>query len=443
MTDYWHDTNSPLHPESAPDYLPVEQLRQLQLHRLQAIVTRAYEQVELTRTRMDERAVKPQDIKTLEAIAELPFTVKTDLRDTYPFGLFASPLTEIVRVHASSGTTGKPIVVAYTREDMRVWTSVMVRTFSSCGVRQGDIIQNAYGYGLFTGGLGAHYGAEALGAMVIPISGGNSERQIMVMNDFGSTVLCATPSYFLHLIECAEALGIDMQALPLRAGIFGAEPWTEAMRQRIESEGNIRAYDIYGLSEIIGPGVASECCRQAGLHIFEDHFYPEIIDPESGDVLPDGERGELVLTTLSKQAMPMLRYRTRDITNIINEPCPCGRTIRRIKRVEARSDDMLIIRGVNVFPSQIEVALLSVEGTMPHYQIIVTRDHDLDQLEVQVEVTKELFTDRVSELEALQKRLADAIDKILGIRVKVTLVGPGTVQRSMGKAKRVIDNRNL
>jgi phenylacetate-CoA ligase len=443
MSDYWHDADSPIHPESTPDYLPVPQLRDLQLHRLKAIVRRAYERVELTRTRMQQRGVAPDDIRELKDIARLPFTVKTDLRDTYPFGLFASPLGEVVRLHASSGTTGKPIVVAYTREDMRVWTSVMMRTFAACGVRRGDVVQNAYGYGLFTGGLGAHYGAEAIGATVIPISGGNSERQVMVMHDFGSTVICSTPSYFLHLVEMAAQQGIDMKALPLRVGVFGAEPWTEAMRRRVEDATGIRAYDIYGLSEIIGPGVASECDAQAGLHIFEDHFYPEIIDPETGEVLPDGEEGELVLTTLSKQAMPMLRYRTRDITRLLTEPCACGRTIRRIRRITARSDDMLIIRGVNVFPSQIEAALLAVKGTEPHYHILVTRERDMDKVEVQVEVTKALFDDRVGALEELKRKLKHAIESTLGVTVAVTLVEPQTLPRSQGKIKRVTDNRNL
>ena len=443
MLDYWNDADNPVHPASAPDYLPVKQLKQTQLHRLQVLVQRAYDNVDLFRQRMQERKLTPADVRALEDLGKLPFTVKTDLRDTYPFGLFASPLSEVVRLHASSGTTGKPIVVAYTQGDLDVWTSVMVRTFAACGVRSGDVVQNAYGYGLFTGGLGAHYGAEALGATVIPISGGNSERQIMVMKDFGSTVLCSTPSYFLHLIESAAAAGIRMEDLPLRAGVFGAEPWTESMRQRIESESGVKAYDIYGLSEIIGPGVASECSAQAGLHIFEDHFYPEIIDPESGEVLPEGESGELVLTTLSKQAMPMIRYRTRDITHFITEPCPCGRSIRRIRRVSARSDDMLIIRGVNVFPSQIEEALLKVEGTLPHYQIIVTREKDLDQLEVQVEVTGEFFTDKVSSLESLRQKLGQSVATVTGIRAQVTLVEPNTIQRSQGKAKRVTDKRNL
>lgn len=443
MFDFWNDNKSPLHPASAPDYLPKEQLRQLQLHRLKVIVERAFSHVPLIRDRMRELGVSPSDIRELGDTRLLPFLVKSDLRETYPFGLFASPLSDIVRLHASSGTTGKPIVVAYTQGDMDVWTSVMVRTFAACGVNQGDIVQNGYGYGLFTGGLGAHYGAEALGATVIPISGGNSERQIMVMQDFGASVICSTPSYFLHLIEQAAEMGVDMRNLPIRVGLFGAEPWTEAMRGRIEAESGIKAYDIYGLSEIIGPGVASECVAQTGLHIFEDHFYPEIIDPDTGEPLPDGEEGELVITTLSKQAMPMIRYRTRDITRLVADPCACGRTIRRIQRVAARSDDMLIIRGVNVFPSQIEEALLKIDGTAPHYQIVLSREQDLDQIEVQVEITPDRFSDKIKELESLRGKIAHSIHSITGIRAKVSLVEPHTIQRSEGKAKRVIDKRNL
>jgi phenylacetate-CoA ligase len=441
MNEFWHDAGCAFHPVSAPDYLPVTQLRQLQLHRLQAIVQRAYDHVALFRQRMDERGLTPAAVETLDDIALLPFTVKTDLRDTYPFGLFASPMSEVVRLHASSGTTGKPIVVAYTREDLQVWASVIVRTFAACGLDRGDIIQNAYGYGLFTGGLGAHYGAEALGATVIPISGGNTDRQIVLMKDFGTTALCCTPSYFLRILERAPELGIDLRTLPLKAGIFGAEPWTDEMRKRIEPEANIKAYDIYGLSEIIGPGVGSECCEQNGLHIFEDHFYPEIVDPKTLKPLPDGEEGELVLTTLSKRAMPMIRYRTRDITALQTETCPCGRTIRRIRRISRRSDDMFIIRGVNVYPSQIEEALLSVEGAAPHYQIVLTNDGTMDDVEVQVEVTPEIFSDTVRGMESLQRKLSASIERIINIRVKLRLVEPNTIQRSEGKAKRVIDQR--
>jgi len=429
------------HPASMPDYTPASQLRDLQLQRLQHVVARAWQHVKLFRERMDERGLTPENIGSLEDIRKLPFTVKSDLRDTYPFGLFASPIKDVVRLHASSGTTGKPIVVAYTKEDIDVWTSVLVRCFAGCGLHRGDIIQVAYGYGLFTGGLGAHYGAEGLGAAVIPASGGNADRQIMLMKDFGVTAMCCTPSYFLHLIERAAELGVDLKSLPLRAGVFGAEPWTESMRRHIENGSSIEAFDIYGLSEIIGPGVACECQRHNGLHIFEDHFYPEVIDPETGETLPDGCEGELVLTTLSKLDMPMIRYRTRDITSIMPGTCECGRSLRRMNRIGRRSDDMLIIRGVNVFPSQIETALLQVEGTLPHYQIILTRAQGLDQLEVQVEVTPQMFNDKIGALQDLHCKLQNALDHVLGIRVKASLVEARSIERSQGKAKRVIDRR--
>jgi phenylacetate-CoA ligase len=441
-SELWNDAAGGFHPASAPDFLPEPLLKEVQLRRLKAVVARAYDKVALFRERLDARGLTPASIEGLEDIARLPFTVKADLRDTYPFGLFASPMGDVVRLHASSGTTGKPIVVAYTREDVEVWSEVMARTFAACGLHRGDVLQNAFGYGLFTGGLGAHYGAETLGATVIPISGGNTDRQIMVMRDFGVTALCATPSYFLHVIERAVELGVDMKALPLRVGVFGAEPWSSAMRQRIEADAGIKAFDIYGLSEIIGPGVASECSAQEGLHIFEDHFYPEIIDPQTGEPLPDGSEGELVLTTLSKKAMPMIRYRTRDITSIIPERCSCGRSLRRIRRIGRRSDDMFIIRGVNVYPSQIEAALLAVEGTLPHYQIILTREQGLDQITVEVEVTSEVFSDKIRALEDVRARLAHAIEHILGIRVDLRLVEPRSIERSQGKAKRVIDRRN-
>jgi phenylacetate-CoA ligase len=434
---------SVVHPASAPDYLPAEQMRGLQLSRLRATVRRAYQHVELYRRRMDEAQVSPEDVRTLEDVARLPFTIKTDLRDTYPFGLFASPLEEVVRLHASSGTTGKPIVVAYTQQDVDVWTDAMMRTLAACGLGRGDIIQNAYGYGLFTGGLGAHYGAEALGATVIPISGGNTDRQIMVMKDFKVTAICCTPTYFLHLLDRAAEMGVDVQELPLRIGVFGAEPWSDSLRRRIESASGIKAYDIYGLSEITGPGVGSECRCQAGLHIFEDHFYPEIIDPDSLLPVPEGAEGELVVTTLSKRAMPMLRYRTRDVSAFVPGPCGCGRTLRRIKRISRRSDDMFIIRGVNVFPSQVETALLAAEGTLPHYQIILTRQEGLDQMEVHVEVTPAVFSDKVGALEKLQNKLAQSLHQTLGLRVEVRLVAPQTLKRSEGKAQRLIDRRDL
>ena len=434
-------SNHPIHPDSYADFLCPDELQRIQLRRLQDVVRISYENVPLTRKRMDERGLKPDDIRTLADVAKLPFMQKTDLRDTYPYGLFARPMKEVVRLHASSGTTGKPIVVGYTRDDMKVWSSVMTRTLCAAGFNETDVVQNCFGYGLFTGGLGAHYGAEALGATVIPISGGNTERQIMVMQDFGVTAICSTPSYFLHLIESIEASGTGFKDLKLRVGVFGAEPWTDAMRRHIEERAGIKAYDIYGLSEIIGPGVATECCRQDGLHVFEDHFLMEIVDPDTDRVLPDGEEGELVLTTLSKQAIPMIRYRTHDITSIIPERCACGRSIRRIRRITHRSDDMMIIRGVNVFPSQIEAALLKVEQSLPHYQIVLTRREGLDQIEVQVEVTDAMFRDKVSVLEQLQKKFSHAIEHIVGLRAQVRLVEPQSIARSQGKAKRVIDKR--
>jgi len=443
MSKHVKNSERSFHPLSAPDFLPLPQLRDLQIQRLKAIVQRAYDRVALFRQRMKERDLAPEDLRKLDDLAKLPFTEKTDLRDTYPFGLFASPMKEIVRLHASSGTTGKPIVVAYTREDVQVWTNVMLRSLAACGLHEGDIIQNAYGYGLFTGGLGAHYGAEALGATVIPISGGNTPRQLMVMKDFGVTAICCTPSYFLHLIDQAAEVGVNLKDLPLRVGVFGAEPWTESMRRRIEADSGIKAYDIYGLSEIIGPGVAMECECQAGPHIFEDYFYPEIIHLKTGKPCADGEEGELVLTTLGKHAMPMIRYRTRDITTLTSETCECGRTLRRIKRIGRRADDMFIIRGINVYPSQVETALLKVEGTLPHYQIVLTREEDLDVMEVQVEVTPEVFADTVGALEQLRRNLTKSVETIVGVRAKVRLVQPRTIQRSEGKAKRVIDQRKM
>lgn len=443
MSQHASLSNGTFHPASAPDYLPLPQLRALQFRRLSAIVRRAYQQVPLFRERMDAKGLKPADVHCLEDIVQLPFSQKSDLRDTYPFGLLASPMKEIVRLHASSGTTGKPIVVAYTRQDLEVWTNVMVRSLAACGLHEGDVIQNAYGYGLFTGGLGAHYGAEALGATVIPISGGNTQRQLMVLKDFGVTAICCTPSYFLHLIDQAPEVGVDFKKLPLRVGVFGAEPWTESMRRRIEADSGIKAYDIYGLSEIVGPGVGMECPCQAGPHIFEDFFYPEIIDLNSGKPVADGDEGELVLTTLSKEAMPMIRYRTRDITALTTDQCACGRTLRRIKRIGRRADDMFIVRGINVYPSQIETALLRTEGALPHYQIVLTREQDLDNMEVQVEVTPEVFGDTVGALELLRQTLTRSIEVTVGLRANVRLVQPRTLQRSEGKAKRVVDQRKL
>lgn len=425
----------------AADFMNVDELRKLQLSKLQNIVRHAYCNVEFFHKKMDEKGIVPDDIKNLDDIVLLPFSKKTDLRDTYPFGLCAVPMSEVVRLHASSGTTGKPIVVAYTKEDLEVWAEVMKRGLSSAGLSRNDIIQIAYGYGLFTGGLGAHYGSEALGATVVPASVGNTQRQVMLMRDFGVTGICCTPSYFLHLIEQAKLSGIDMRDLPVRVGIFGAEPWSQGMREQLEKGAGIEAFDIYGLSEIIGPGVAIECSEHAGMHVFEDYFYPEIIDPDTGEVLPDGEFGELVLTTLSKYAMPMIRYRTRDLTRIIAEPCKCGRTIRRIDRISARSDDMFIIRGVNVFPSQIESALLTVPGVSANYLIILTTENGMDNIELNVEMNPDVFSDQVKELEDLQRKIVRAVESVIGLRIRIKLVAPQTIARSEGKAKRVLDKR--
>jgi len=438
----WHDGGEGFDPRSTPDFLPLDRLRALQLDRLQAVVRRSYENVSRYRQKMEAKSITPDDITSLEDIRHLPFTEKDDLRKGYPYGMLASPLDEIVRLHASSGTTGKPTVVAYTEEDINLWAGVMARSFAASGIHEGDVLQNAYGYGLFTGGLGAHYGAEAVGAAVIPISGGNTDRQIQVMQDFGVTAICCTPSYFLYLLDRAREQNVSIRDLPLRVGVLGAEPWTREMAEHIEEEGGINAFDIYGLSEIIGPGVGCECEERSGVHIFEDHFYPEIVDPDTGEPLPDGEEGELVLTTLTKRAMPMIRYRTHDITSLSTEQCACGRTIGRISRISGRSDDMLIVRGVNVYPSQVEAALLDVEGTLPHYQIVLTRQDGLDEMEVQVEVTREVFSDRVGALEELQRRIASKLENALRIRVDVSLVEPRTIERSTGKATRVIDKRN-
>ncbi|MBQ9087533.1 MAG: phenylacetate--CoA ligase [Lentisphaeria bacterium] len=426
---------------SGNDYISTEFLRELQLARLQKMVKHSYDNVELFRTRMDELKVKPEDIKTLKDISLLPFCKKTDLRDTYPFGLCAVPMSEIVRLHASSGTTGKPIVVAYTQKDLQVWGDVMRRALCCCGLSKNDVIQVSYGYGLFTGGLGAHGGAEALGATVVPASGGNTKRQVMLIRDFGVNAICCTPSYFLHLIEQAKELGIDLRELPIRAGVFGAEPWTQGMRERLERGAGIEAFDIYGLSEIIGPGVAIECNQHKGMHIFEDHFYPEIIDPDTCEVLPDGETGELVLTTLSKYAMPMIRYRTRDITRIITEKCACGRTLRRIDRISARSDDMFIIRGVNVFPSQIESALLMVQGTTPNYMIKLSTAGNMDNIALDIELAQDVYAQGEAIIEQIRRMVTASVESITGLRIKVTVVPFNSITRSEGKAKRVLDNR--
>ncbi|GFE58572.1 phenylacetate--CoA ligase family protein [Geobacter sp. AOG1] len=424
--------------------LPRPALEALQLKRLQSMLARVYANVPFYRTALDRAGIRPDDVRSLHDLQRLPFTTKQNMRDSYPYGLFAAPLEEIVRIHASSGTTGKPTVVGYTQKDIETWTELMARTFVTAGAHKGDIIHNAYGYGLFTGGLGAHYGAERLGASVIPISGGNTKRQIMIMQDFGSTVLTCTPSYALFLAEEAKSEGVDFRNLKLRIGIFGAEPWSEAMRAEIEEKLNLTALDIYGLSEIMGPGVAQECyVAKSGLHIWEDHFIPEIIDPETCEVVPEGVKGELVITTITKQGIPLVRYRTRDITSITYEPCACGRTHARLARLSGRSDDMIIIRGVNVFPSQIESILVGIEGVEPHYLLIVDRQDNLDTLEVHVEVDERLFSDEIKVLQALSRSIEKEIKDMLGVTSRVKLVEPKTIQRSEGKATRVIDNRKL
>lgn len=418
-----------------------EDLEDLQLERLRQTVERCYHDVPHYRRKFQEAGVDPGDIRSLEDLKKLPFTVKTDLRDNYPYGMFAVPMSEVVRIHSSSGTTGKPTVVGYTRNDLNVWSELMARSLSCAGADKHDVIHNAYGYGLFTGGLGVHYGSEKLGASVIPISGGNSKKQIMIMQDYGSTVLCCTPSYALNLAEIMREMGVSPADLNLKVGIFGAEPWSDRMRQEIEKALGIQALDIYGLSEIIGPGVGIECPHKAGLHIWEDHFLVEIVDPDTLEPVPEGSPGELVITSLTKEALPMIRYRTRDITTAHYGTCACGRTHVRIERVSGRSDDMLIIRGVNVFPSQIESVLLEIGQVEPHYLIIVDRSGNMDTMEVQVEVSQEMFTDDVKGLETLGRTIRHAIESTLGISVSVRLVEPKTIARSEGKAKRVIDRR--
>jgi len=422
--------------------LPREAIESLQLRRLQQTLERVYATVPFYRKRFEKAGVKPNQVKSLADLRRLPFTLKQDMRDNYPYGLFAVPLDQIVRIHASSGTTGKPTVVGYTRRDLDNWTEMMARSFAAAGAHRGDVIHNAYGYGLFTGGLGAHYGAEKIGASVIPMSGGNTKKQLMIMQDFGSTVLTCTPSYCLYLAEVAAEEGIDIHSLKLEIGILGAEPWSEKMRDEMQEKVGIKAIDIYGLSEILGPGLGIECIEaQAGLHIWEDHFIPEIIDPETEAVLPLGEQGELVITTITKEGIPMIRYRTRDITRIIAEPCVCGRTHRRLERMSGRSDDMLIIRGVNVFPSQIESVLMNIDGVEPHYLLIVDREENLDTLEVQVEVNERTFSDEIKVLQQMSRTIQEAIKEMLGISCRVRLVEPKTITRSEGKARRVIDNR--
>ncbi|OEC84829.1 MULTISPECIES: phenylacetate--CoA ligase family protein [Methanobacterium] len=415
----------------------------LQLERLQMAVKRAYESVPYYKKRFDELGVKPEDIKTLKDIEKLPFTTKDDLRDAYPFGMFAVPRKEIVEVHTSSGTTGKPTVSGYTRGDLEIWGEVMARGLCMFGVTDDDIIQNTHGYGLFTGGFGVHYGAQKMGATVIPISTGQTKRQIEIMQDFGTSVMIFTPSYGLYLAEEIEEEGIDTKTIGLKAIGFGAEMWTEEMRQEIQKRFKAPAYNIYGLTEVIGPGVGLECSERDGLHISEDHFYPEIIDSDTHDVLPDGEKGELVLTTLTREGTPLIRFRTKDVTKLTRGKCGCGRTLVKMDRVTGRTDDMMKIRGVSVFPSQIEKALLRIDEVEPHYQIIVTRPHLMDEVEVQVEASESLFSDEIKELVGIREKIEDYIHSEIGLRVKVTLVEPKTLPRSEGKAVRVIDKREL
>ena len=434
-----------IHRIFSPKYetISAEDLKALQLRRLQDTVMRVYYRVPFYRRKMDELKVTPDDIRSLDDLRRLPITTKFDLRDNYPFGLFAVPEREIVRIHASSGTTGKPIVVGYTRHDLDTWRELVARLVTAAGVTDEDTVQIAFGYGLFTGGFGLHYGCELCGASVIPASSGNTERQLMLMQDFKVTTLVCTPSYALHLAEVGQEMGIDFKKLPLRWGLFGGEPWSDKMREQIESRLDIVATDNYGLSEVIGPGVSGECLEKNGLHIAEDHFLTEILDKNTLEPLTDGEEGEAIFTSLTKEAFPVLRYRTRDLTSIIPEPCACGRTLKRMKRVTGRTDDMLIIRGVNVFPSQIESVLMDIKGTEPHYQLIVDRKGTLDTLEVLVEVSQEMFVDEMKKMKAFQEYVTQRIHNVLGISARVTFVEPKTIERSMGKAKRVIDKRNL
>lgn len=432
-----------MHWNKSRECMEREELRAYQWAKLKETLDRVYHNVDSFRHKMQQRGIIPEDIKSLKDLKLLPFTTKQDLRDNYPYSMFAVPLQEIIRIHASSGTTGKPTVVGYTRRDIANWAELVARCLTMGGGKRDSVVQIAYGYGLFTGGLGFHYGAEKLGAVVIPTSGGNTRRQVMLMKDLKTEILACTPSYALCIIENLEDMGIRREELNLKAGIFGAEPWTKNMRREIEARLGIKALDIYGLSEVIGPGVACECEIQEGLHIFEDFFIPEIIDPVTEEPLPEGEKGELVITTIDKEGLPVIRYRTRDITSINYEPCACGRTHARIGKLLGRTDDMLIIRGVNVFPSQIESVLMATGEAQPHYQLIVDRVDNLDSLEVWIEVSEKLFADEVRKLEQLRKKITSDIFTTLGIHVNVKLVEPHTIERSEGKSKRVIDKRKI
>ncbi len=422
--------------------MPREALESIQFSRLKATLERVYATVPFYRESFNKAGITPSDIRSLKDLHKIPFTVKKDLRDNYPYGMFAVPMENVVRIHASSGTTGKPTVVGYTKRDISTWAELMARSLAAGGATSKDIVHNAYGYGLFTGGLGVHYGAERLGASVIPVSGGNTKRQIIIMKDFKPTILTGTPSYILHLAEVAQEMGVSFEELNFKSGIFGAEPWSEDMRADLEAKLHLKAIDIYGLSEVMGPGVSIECREaQKGLHIFEDHFIAEIINPETGEVLPYGETGELVFTSITKEAFPIIRYRTRDITSLNPEPCICGRTHVRMHKVSGRTDDMLIIRGVNVFPSQIESVLMKSREIQPHYQLVVDRVDNLDTLTVMVEVGQEFFSDEIKTLQNMEKKLSNDIKEYLGVSAKIKLVEPKTIQRSEGKAVRVIDKR--
>lgn len=418
-------------------------LKELQNERLKETVAHVYKNVPVYRDRMDAAGVKPEDIKSIDDLRLLPFTNKTDLRDEFPFGLFAVPKSEIVRIQGSSGTTGKPIVSGYTENDVEVWTEMVARSLTAAGAGKDDIIQVTYGYGLFTGGLGAHQGASRVGAMTVPMSSGNTQRQLMMMHDLGATMLCCTPSYAIFLGESLKELGYDLSEFKLKSGCFGAEPWTEEMREKLENLFDINAYNIYGLTEIAGPGVAFECCAKKGMHVNEDHVIAEIVDPETGEPLPYGESGELVFTTITKTGMPMIRYRTHDICTLTEEKCECGRTHVRMSRITGRTDDMLVIRGVNVFPSQIESLLLKIPGVAPHYMLVVDRVNSTDKLEVQVELTDEIFSDTVADIEKIRYKITEQIKSVVGISALVKLVPPKSIPRSEGKSKRIIDNRGL
>lgn len=424
--------------------MPREGLEAIQLRRLQTTIERVYATVPHYKKSFDRAGLKPEDIRTLDDLRRIPFTVKQDLRDNYPYDMFAVPMEQVVRIHASSGTTGKPTVVGYTGRDISTWADLMARSLSAAGGTSGDIIHNAFGYGLFTGGLGAHYGAERLGASVIPVSGGNTKRQITIMQDFKPTLLCGTPSYILHLAEVADEMGVDFSDLSFKSGIFGAEPWSESMRMELEEKLHLKAVDIYGLSEVIGPGVSIECYEeQKGLHVFEDHFIVEVVDPDTLEPVPHGEPGELVFTSITKEAFPVIRYRTKDITSLNPTPCTCGRTHIRMNKPTGRTDDMLIIRGVNVFPSQIESVLMETKEILPHYQLEVDRKDNLDTLTVKVEINDALFSDDIKGLQAMEGKISHDIKEMLGVSARVQLVEPKTIQRSQGKAVRVIDKRQF